>query len=144
MSTEFIITTTIAGIALLTSIASAWYCRRNFNMSRYEFDKRRREEKQADLKAEAVYTTNGKYRVTITNYGKSEARNVVCDFKTPTLEGTDVNSGNLFPYTSLDSGKSINVIFYVFNKRFKFAKFNVTWEDDFSKSNTKELTVCLV
>lgn len=131
-------------LAFAVSCISVWYCRRNFKMSRYEFDKRRKEEKQAILKAEAVYTVNGKYRVTITNCGLCEARNIVCDFNTPTLDGIDVQGEKIFPYSSLDTDKSLQVVFYAYDKKFNYAKFNVTWEDDFSKSNKKELTVCLV
>ena len=141
MNTEYIITTAIAVLALLVSCYSAWYCRKNFKMSRYEFDKRRREEKQAVLKAEAVYSSNGRYAIIITNVGKSEARNIVCDFPKDEFKNLTIMGDKTFPL--LDSEKSFSINAFACEGDNEHPTFNITWDDDYSKSNSKKLTISL-
>ncbi len=138
MSTEYVITTALAVLALLASFASVMYCRRNFKMSRYEFMKRRREEKQAVLKAEAVKTVHG-YTFVITNEGKAQARNVVCSFPEDEFEGFYILGSKDFPY--LDGGKSFTIRAQACEGANDHPTFTVTWEDDYSNENVRHISL---
>lgn len=141
MSTEYVITTVIAILALLASFASAMYCRSNFKMSRYEFRKRRKEEKQAILKAEAAKTIHG-YTFVITNEGMAQARNVVCSFPKEEFVGFHIFGSGTFPF--LDSGKSFGVSALACENRNDYPTFSITWEDDYSKENSKLISLSVV
>lgn len=138
MTTEFIISNLFSAAAFIVSCASVWYCRRNFKMSRYEFEKRRKEEKQAVLKAEAVKTTHG-YSFVITNEGLAMARNVVCSFPKDEFEGFYILGSKNIPY--LDGGQSFAIKAHACEGINDHPTFTVTWEDDFSKTNSKKLTL---
>lgn len=138
-TTQYLITTGIAVLALLVSCASVWYCRRNFKMSRYEFNKRRKEEKQAILKAEAVYGNHGNYTFIISNVGKSEARNIVCNFPKDEFSDFIIFGSKTFPL--LDGGKSFQIKASAYEGKNEHPTFTITWEDDYAKENSKQLTL---
>lgn len=138
MTTEFIISILFSAAAFIVSCASVWYCRRNFKMSRYEFNKRRKEETQAVLKAEAVKTIHG-YTFVITNDGIAQARNIVCSFPKDEFSDFTIFGSKTFPL--LDSGKSFLIKASACEGKNEHPTFIVTWEDDFSKTNSKKLTL---
>lgn len=142
MDVEYIITTLIALLALVVSGLSAWYCKRNFSMSKYEFDKRREFEKRADLIAAPIKTAQGVYTFVVKNVGKSDARNIVCNFSDEEFEGY-VLSSSIVRFPTLYSGQSFNVKAYAYEGKNDTPTIIATWEDDYSASNTKALTLSL-
>lgn len=143
MNIEYIVTTGISFLAFAVSCASVWYCRRNFKMSRYEFDKRRREEKQAVLKISVLPGKHGTFYISVWNRGKVEAKNITIDFGDIKSKHIHVVDKDLSFFPSLQPSDDYKIQMFDNNEECNVCTFqiSVTWRDEYSKFNSKVYTL---
>ncbi len=140
MPIENIVTNIISVLALVVSCASVWYCHRNFKMSRYEFDKRRKEEKQAILKADIIIVgKSGTFFLSICNVGKVEAKDISIDFGDIISKHIHVVDKGLTYFPSLQPSNEYKIQMFNNNEESDVCSFqiSVSWKDEYSELNSK-------
>lgn len=144
MLTETIISLSMSGTAIVISLVSVWYVRKNVNMKAVEFKQSQDARVRAAFRVSAEHAPMGKYYVRITNVGQSEARNVDCVFAQEEFSGIHIAGKEQFPYPVLRSGETIKLVFLCDMGKNSNPTFWIAWSDDANKHNSTDLTVSLI
>ncbi|EDY2393185.1 hypothetical protein GU944_001756 [Salmonella enterica] len=95
--------------------------------------------KKGDVKASVVSFGNNKYKLRVFNQGKGVAKNVRIEFpdNNSPISMTDVNSK--FPFESLVSYQSVDLIASADLGRVSKFTVRLTWDDDYKEGNESEV-----
>lgn len=95
--------------------------------------------KKGDVKANIVSVGNNKYKLRVFNQGKGVAKNVRIEFpnNNSPISMSDVNSK--FPFESLVSYQSVDLIASADLGRVSKFTVRLTWDDDYKEGNESEV-----
>lgn len=128
--------------SLIVAVVSLVLSFKKTSMESFEYKLRRLQDNSAVLRTSTEKMPGGKYLVRIANVGRSEARDVVCDFNGRYFELITVRGETSFP--ELPAGACVGVVFYCIEGKPDNVFFNVSWNDNLKQRHKAILNACLL
>lgn len=138
----------ISGLALILSVFATWktlsYGATQDRLNKMLLKKESHEDlgtKKADLTASIIKIGANKHRLKIGNKGKCAAKNVTIEFPGGNSFVPDTEIRSKLPLEVLESYQSFELVAFVCMQTERKQIVKLMWQDDFSKSNEKQMPV---